>query len=107
MQVDGIDYGRVRRDKGSRSYRVTDPAAFDLWVQQVAPSEWVDVPQIRPSFKAAILKTGEWIDANGEVHIPDGVEMFLSEGNLNVTPTEDAKTWAAQVVGRQLGELES
>lgn len=106
VRVDGAEFGRVRRDKGRRSFRVTDPAKFELWVQQVVPDEWVSVPQVNPVFKAAILKAGEYVDADGVVHNPDGVEMFLSEGNLVVTPTEAATEWAMQIVGAQLGELE-
>ena len=103
--VDGVEFGRVRRDRGRRSFKIMDYAAFDRWVRENVPSQWVAIEQVHPSFRAAILKTGEYITEDGEVLYPDGVEAFMSEGYLVVSPTDAASEWAARAVGSQLQAL--
>jgi hypothetical protein len=107
VKVDGVDFGRVRRDKPTVKLTVVDPEAFEEWVKDVAPDEWVPVYQVRASFRAAVLKDGQYVDADGVVHVPDGLGKRETPGNLVVSATPAATEWARALVTEQLKAVES
>jgi hypothetical protein len=99
--------GRVRRNKESKTWRIADWPAFERWVREHVPHAWIAIPQVDPSFRAAVLKTGEWIDTDGVVHEVDGLAFTVIEGSVVATSTDAGTDWARQVVVAQLPEIGS
>lgn len=98
--------GRVRRNKQSKTRRVVDWGLFERWVREVAPHAWIAIPQVDPSFRSAVLKTGEYVDVDGVVHQVPGLGMEVTEGSIVVTSTDDGVEYARQLVARQMLEIE-
>ena len=99
--------GFVQLTKARETASVTDPAALLAWVQRVAPTEVVQVPQIRPAFLASVLTEvkshGGWISPDGELLAPDGVEIRTGSPVLTVKATAEADQLVADALaGRRL-----
>ena len=95
---------------------VTDRAAYLLWVGEHRPDEVTQAPapppEVRSSFTAAISADGGVTDANGELHIPDGMEWVTPEpgrSQLRVVLEEGGDAaiqaaWAAGVLALPAGQ---
>lgn len=108
------EFGRVRRDKPSKSWRVLDHAAFAHWVDQHAPEALVTTVTINSSWLNRVLKTGtvrvEQVDEEtGEVTevdvTPDGVGLVTSQKGVTVTTTDAAEDAARAILTNVLGAI--
>jgi hypothetical protein len=106
VKVNGVTFGRVRRDKPRREWKIVDWAAFEKWVQANMPQAWIAIPQVDPGFRSTVLKHGQYIDVDGVVLEPDGIALVESDGNVVVVTTEAAETWALSVLAEQFKALE-
>ena len=88
-----VPVGIVRIDKGSESWRIVDPAAFQAWVEENHPEQIEVVERVRPAFEARILKqcvaTGGLADETTGEMIP-GVQQVLGDPKLVVVPDDTA-----------------
>lgn len=86
--------GFVQKVKGREAWTVTDSEALLDWTKRHAATEVVVTQSVRPSFVTAVLnecKThGGWISPDGELLVPDGVELRTAEPTITVKPTAEA-----------------
>lgn len=110
------DFGRVRRDKPSQSWRVLDHVAFAHWVDQHAPAALVTTVTINSSWMARVLKTGtvriEQVDEEtGEVAevdvTPDGVGLITTQKGVTVTTTDVAEDAARALLADAMKAIAS
>lgn len=110
------NFGRVRMDKASQSWKVIDHSALAHWVDENAPDALVTVVQINSSWLNRVLKTGtvriERTDtATGEITeidvTPDGVGLITSNPRLVVTTTDEAEDAARVLLSDAMKAIES
>lgn len=110
------DFGRVRRDKPSQSWRVLDHTAFAHWVDRNAPEALVTTVTINSAWRDRVLKTGtvrvERVDEEtGEVTevdvTPDGVGLVTSQKGVTVTTTDAAEDAARALLADAMKAIEA
>lgn len=106
VEIDGREMGRVSRNRPTKKRQVVDWRAFEAWVDEVVPHEWISTPRVNPSFVSAVCKTGQYIDGDGVVHEVPGIGTVETPGNLVVTTTEAAEDWARQITSSSLKAIE-
>lgn len=102
---DGTEIASVNVPKGSTQVTVTDEQALTDWVAQHYPTETVTT--VRSAFlqllKDTSKKAGEACAPDGTLDVP-GLEVHTrSPSSARVTPTEEGRTLAQQVVERAQG----
>lgn len=110
------DFGRVRRDKASESWKVLDHAAFAHWVDEHAREALVTTVTINSSWLNRVLKTGtvriEQVDeVTGEVTevdvTPEGIGLIKSQKGVTVTTTDAAEDAARALLADAMKAIES
>ena len=106
-RVTVADLGHVLMTNPKPTRRVVDWPALIAWVEQHAPEQIIQPPpQIAPGFIAALTKTGEYISADGEVLVPDGIGTVAGQPRLTVSPSDQATDVARGLLGRMPLEIE-
>lgn len=100
VTVDGHDLGYVQRTKPRKVWKVQEWGEFTRWVEQHAPDQIVTTTQVSPAFIQRLLSVGEYITAEGEVLIPDGLGASETTSQLRVSPSDDAHELARSILNR-------
>lgn len=98
--------GHVQMTDPQPSLRVVDWTAFTKWVEDHAPEAFIHKVELSSAFVAQLLKAGEYITAEGEVLIPDGIGTVAGTPQLRVAPSDVAHEMARGFIGAQL-EIEA
>lgn len=100
----GQDLGSVQLIKGSSSWKVTDPDAWQAWVEAHNPGEIVTTKTVRSSYTDAVLaklKAGgaEIDEETGEAVVPPGIAPTFSAPSIRVSPSKEAPRIVLDALG--------
>lgn len=105
VAVEGLGYVQVTKPKPS--LLVVDWPAFTRWVETYAPERIITTTTIDPGLISVVTRTGEYVNPDGEVLVPDGVGTVPGTPQLRVSPTDAAHELARGLLGRLPMEVES
>lgn len=99
---DGTEIATVNVPSASTRVTVTDPDALARWVAEHYPTEVEHKPVVRPAFLERLKDTsklaGEPCAPDGTLDIPGLEVTSRPPSSARVTPTEEGRTLAEQVV---------
>ena len=97
------DLGYVQVTNPKPTLKVVDWTALTKWIEDNAPDVGIITrTEVSSYFVAQLLKSGEWINADGEVLTPDGIGLVQGAPTLRVAPSDAAHAAARELLGGQL-----